>query len=201
MLSVGLTGGIGSGKSMFAALLADLGAEIVDADKIGHAVLEPGEPAWRAVVDQFGHEILVPGTMEIARKQLAEIVFNDPSKLAVLNAITHPRILERIAETFEMLGDTGEIVVLDSALIVGTGFEHMVEVIVVVDASDAVRKERLIRDRGMLPRDVDARVGSQIPRDVLLERADIVVVNDGDPERLKDEARRVWDELVQRSST
>lgn len=199
MLSVGLTGGIGSGKSMFAALLADLGAEIIDADAIGHAVLEPGEPAWRAVVDQFGHEILVPGTMEIARKRLAEIVFNDPSKLAVLNAITHPRILERIAETFEMLGDTGEIVVLDSALIVGTGSEHMVEVIVVVDASDAVRKERLIRDRGMLPRDVDARMGSQIPRDALLERADIVVVNGGDPERLKAEARRVWDELLQRS--
>ncbi|MEO8322771.1 MAG: dephospho-CoA kinase, partial [Actinomycetota bacterium] len=126
MLSVGLTGGIGSGKSTFAALLADLGAEIIDADAIGHEVLEPGEPAWRGVVDQFGHEILVPGTMEIARKRLAEIVFNDPSKLAVLNAITHPRILERLAETFEMLGDTGEIVVLDAALIVGTGFEHMV---------------------------------------------------------------------------
>ncbi len=139
MLSVGLTGGIGSGKSTFAAFLAERGAEIVDADAIGRSVLEPGEIAWRGVVDQFGHDILVPGTMEIARKQLAEIVFNDPSKLAALNAITHPRIVERIAQTFEMLSDTDEIVILDAALIVGTGFEQLVEVIIVVDASDEVR--------------------------------------------------------------
>lgn len=198
MLSVGLTGGIGSGKSTFAGFLAERGAEIIDADAIGRAVLEPGEVAWRGVVDQFGHDILVPGTMEIARKQLAEIVFNDPAKLAVLNAITHPRIVERIAQTFEMLSTTNEIVILDAALIVGTGFEQLVEVIIVVDASDEVRKRRLIAERGMLAADVDARMRSQVPREVLLARADIVVTNTGNVEELAAASGRVWDELVAR---
>lgn len=198
MLSVGLTGGIGSGKSTFASFLERQGAEIIDADAIGRAVLEPGETGWRAVVDQFGPGILVPGTMEIARKQLAAIVFNDPSKLAALNAITHPRIVERIAETFEMLRETDEIVVLDAALIVGTGFEQLVDVIIVVDASDELRTRRLTGERGMHARDVEARMRSQIPRDVLLARADIVVPNNGDLEELATSAVKVWDELVAR---
>lgn len=198
MLSVGLTGGIGSGKSTFASFLERQGAEIIDADAIGRAVLEPGETGWRAVVDQFGPGILVPGTMEIARKQLAAIVFNDPSKLAALNAITHPRIVERIAETFEMLRETDEIVVLDAALIVGTGFEQLVDVIIVVDASDELRTRRLTGERGMHARDVEARMRSQMPRDVLLARADIVVPNNGDLEELATSAVKVWDELVAR---
>ncbi len=198
MLSVGLTGGIGSGKSTFGEYLRRLGAEIIDADGIGRAALAPGEPAWKGVVDQFGDEILEPGTMEISRGHLADIVFNDPAKLAALNAITHPRIVERIAETYEMLSDTNEIVILDAALLVGTGFEQLVELIIVVDAPEDLRRKRLHDERGLSYVDIDARMKSQPPPGVLLAKADIVVDNSGDEPHLEAEAERVWEELVAR---
>src|SRR5688572_14864126 len=128
MLVAGLTGGIGSGKSTFAALLAERGAQVIDADQIGRDILRPGEPAWHSVVDQFGDEILSPGTMNIDRKQLAGIVFSDPGKLAALNAITHPAIVARIADDLERLRNTDEVVILDAALIVELGLTDTVDV-------------------------------------------------------------------------
>jgi len=98
MLLVGLTGGIGSGKSTFAALLAERGAQIIDADLLGREALKPGEPAWHSVVDQFGDDVLVPGTMDIDRKRLAAIVFGNQASLAALNAIVHPVIMAEIAD-------------------------------------------------------------------------------------------------------
>jgi dephospho-CoA kinase len=198
MLSVGLTGGIGSGKSTFAKLLEERGATIIDADDIGRAALEPGQRAWREVVDQFGDEILVPGTIEVSRARLAEVVFKDPARLAALNAITHPRIFEQIAETFEMLRNTHEIVILDAALLVGTGLEGVVEMVIVVDAPQELRRERLVGNRAMTPEDVDARIQSQLPSSELLERADLVVLNDGDQAHLAAEADRVWTALVEK---
>src|SRR5688500_18911374 len=118
MLLVGLTGGIGSGKTTFAALLAERGAFVIDADKLGHEALSPGEPAWHSIVDQFGDEILAAGSLTIDRKVLGRIVFEDPRKLASLNAITHPVNLRKIADTLETLRDSDLIVVLDAALIV-----------------------------------------------------------------------------------
>ena len=197
MLLVGLTGGIGSGKTTLAALLAVLGAHPIDADELGHAALEPGEPAWKEVVGLFGDEILVPSTRDIDRKRLARIVFADKDKLAGLNAIVHPVIMRGIGDGLEHYRETDEIVVLDAALIVELGIHEMVDVLVVVTASEEVRSERLVA-RGMNVEDALARMAAQAPSEELLERADIVVDNDGDLDHLRAEATRVFAELRSR---
>ena len=196
MLVVGLTGGIGAGKSTLASMLAERGAHLIDADQLGRDALRPGQPAWHSVVDQFGDEILVEGSMEIDRRRLAEVVFAHPGKLAALNAIVHPVILKGIADELEELKDWDGIVVLDAALVVETGLESVMDVIVVVDTPRDLRRDRMIRSRDMTAADFEARADSQASRDKLLERADIVVRNDGDLANLADEADRVWAELV-----
>ena len=198
MLLVGLTGGIGAGKSTFAALLAERGAQVVDADALGRAALAPGKPAWHGVVSQFGDEILVPGSMDVDRARLAEVVFNDKGKLAALNAIVHPVILAGVADRLEELRDTDEIVVLDAALIVDMGLAKGLDVLIVVVATEDERYARLLRGRGMTRAQVTARMASQTSEATLLERADIVVRNDGSPQDLAAEADRVWAELVAR---
>lgn len=200
MFTVGLTGGIGSGKSTFAVLLAERGAQVIDADQLGRDALRPGQPAWHSVVDTFGDEILVEGTMDIDRKALAAVVFADRNKLAVLNAITHPVIAEGIANALEQLSHTDEVVILDAALMVELGLDRIVNALIVVDAPDEVRKARLVRSRGMTLEDVEARIKAQAPRSELLERADIVVHNGGSLEDLAREADRVWAELKERAA-
>lgn len=195
MLTVGLTGGIGSGKSTFASLLERRGAEVIDADALGRVALEPGSPSWHSVVAQFGDEILAPG-MEIDRRRLAEIVFASSEALAALNAIVHPVILQRIAETLEMLSGTDEIVVVDAALIVEIGLAESVDLLVVVEADEDVRRRRLANERGMSLEDIDARIKSQAHPDDLSRRADILVRNDGSLDDLEAEADRVWAELT-----
>ena len=199
MYVVGLTGGIGSGKSTFAALLAERGARLVDADRLGREALHPGQPAWHSVVDQFGDEILVEGTMDIDRRRLAEIVFGDAGKLTALNAIVHPVILAGIADRLESYRGTDDVVVVDAALIVELGLDSSMDALVVLDASPRIRKQRLVRDRRMDPMDVEARMAAQMSRDELLSRADFVVQNDGTLEGLEREADRIWDELRKRA--
>ncbi|MDQ4095305.1 MAG: dephospho-CoA kinase [Actinomycetota bacterium] len=194
MLFAGVTGGIGAGKSTFVALLAERGAQVIDADLIGRDILKPDEPAWHSVVDQFGDEILVPASMEIDRKRLAEIVFNNRHKLAALNAITHPAIFSRIADDLDRLRNTDTVVILDAAIIVETGLHKNMDVLIAVVAEAEVRRQRLVR-RGMSLRDIDARMSSQLDQQELESLADIVVRNDGDIETLTKEADRVWAEL------
>lgn len=198
MLVAGLTGGIGSGKSTFAALLVERGAQVIDADQIARDALQPSQPAWHSVVDQFGNFVLSAHSMEIDRKRLAEVVFNDPKKLAALNAIVHPVVFRRIADAIEMLSGTDEIVVLDAALIIETGLDKALDALIVVTADESNRRTRLVRTRGMSPREVNARMASQASADDLLAKADIVVTNDGDIEELVAEADRVWAELERR---
>lgn len=198
MLVVGLTGGIGSGKSTFAALLAERGAQIIDADLLGREALRPGEPAWHSVADTFGDEILVEHTMDIDRKKLAGIVFNDPQKLAALNAIVHPIIVGGIADRLERLKHTDEVVILDAALIVELGLADSVDKVVVVTADVNNRRRRLAELRGMAHEDIMARIGAQASEKDLIAKADIVVRNNGDLAALNDEADRVWAELEKR---
>ena len=200
MLVVGLTGGIGSGKSTFAALLAERGAQIIDADLLGRDALQPGQPAWHSVADTFGDEVLVEGTMNIDRKRLASIVFNSKQKLAALNAIVHPIIMKGIADALEALRGTQEIVILDAALIVELGLAGSVDLVVVVTADVDARRRRLAEMRGMAHDDIMARIGSQAPEEDLIARADIVVKNNRDMAGLADEADRVWAELERRNS-
>lgn len=198
MLSVGLTGGIGAGKSTFAALLAERGAQIVDADQIGRDALQPGRPAWHSVVGQFGDEILVPGEMHVDRKRLAAIVFDDPRKLAALNAIVHPVILQRIADDLERLSRTDAVVVIDAALIAELGLKDSLDALIVVTTSRRERAERLVRARGMSLDDVNARMAAQTSPEDLEAQADVVVRNDGTLDDLAAEADRVWKLLQDR---
>lgn len=198
MLLVGLTGGIGSGKSTFASLLLERGAQIIDADELGRRALEPGRQPWHSVIDTFGDEILSPGTMEIDRKRLADIVFSDRRKLAALNAIVHPVIMKGVADSLDVLRGTDEIVILDAALLVDVGLHRDVDVLIVVTASEDVRRKRLLAGRGMVERDINARMAAQAGEDKLIEMADIVVRNEGSVEALGSEADRVWAELEKR---
>jgi dephospho-CoA kinase len=199
VLVVGLTGGIGSGKSTLAALLAERGAVVIDADALGHAALAPGQPAWNSIVDQFGDDVLSAGSMEIDRKQLGRIVFEDPRKLAALNAITHPVILRRIADMLEEHRSTSAVVILDAALIVELGLTDSVDLVVVVTATHQTRRERLVSSRGMTVADIDARVAAQARPEDLEARADIVVMNDGSLEELSLQAERLWETLEERA--
>lgn len=195
MLVVGLTGGIGSGKSTLGALLEQRGAHLVDADELGRMALEPGQDAWRAVVGQFGREILISGTMDIDRRRLAEMVFGDSRKLAVLNEIVHPVILSRIADVLESLDGTDSIVVIDAALLSEIGLADAVGKLIVVIAESDIRIERLMRDRNMSREEVQARIDAQADSSEVAARADFVVFNDWSIAKLEAEAQRLWDHL------
>ena len=198
MLLVGLTGGIGSGKSTFAALLAERGAHVIDADQVGRDALQPGESAWHKTVEHFGDDILKPNSREIDRAALARVVFADHEKLTTLNAIVHPMILGTIADTLERLRDTDSVVVLDAALLIETGLADGVDLLVVVDSPRAARIERLETGRGMPADESQARMDVQHDPEELKQRADIVVDNSGDLAALAAEADRVWAELEAR---
>lgn len=195
MLFVGVTGGIGSGKTTFVALLAERGAQVIDADLLARDALRPDRPAWHSVVDQFGREVLTPHSMEIDRKRLAEIVFGDRNKLAALNAIVHPVVFDGIANALEKLRHTDSVVVLDAALMVETGLDRNVDVLIAVVAPEVLREERLERERGMSPLEIQRRMASQVDEERLRERASIVVENRGSLEDLQTQADRVWAEL------
>jgi dephospho-CoA kinase len=195
MFVVGLTGGIGSGKSTFAALLAEQGARVVDADLLGREALQPGRPAWHSVVDQFGDEVLAGHSLQIDRKRLAEIVFADRDKLAALNAIVHPVIIKGIADALDKLRNTDEIVILDAALILELGLSEGLDALVVVVADENLRKKRLAKERGMSNADIVARMRTQAGPEEQEAKADLVVRNNGNVEELTREAERVWLEL------
>ncbi|RKS09757.1 dephospho-CoA kinase [Nocardiopsis sp. Huas11] len=200
MLKVGLTGGIGSGKSAVSAGLAEHGAVIVDADAIAREVVEPGTPGLAAVVAEFGEEVLTSdGRLDRAR--LGEIVFADEAKLARLNAIVHPLVGERSAELMERATESGaDVVVYDVPLLVENDLGAFYDVVVVVDAPDETRVERVASDRGM-PRDqVWARIRNQADRDTRLAAADLVVDNSGSREELRDRVADLWRALVARAS-
>jgi dephospho-CoA kinase len=197
VLLVGVTGGIGSGKSLFSALLAERGAQVIDADAYGREALRPGQPAWHSVLAQFGRDLLVPQSMEIDRQALADVVFNDHDKLAALNAIVHPMLFSAIADSVERLSQTDEIVVIDAAILVETGMDKILDTLIVVHTDESLRRERL-RKRGMSPADIEARMSSQASPVDLLAKADIVVCNNGSLDELVREAERVWVDLSSR---
>lgn len=187
---VGLTGGIGSGKSTVSALLAQRGAVIIDADVIAREVVAPGGPAYQGVVDRFGARILRPdGTID--RPALAEIVFNDPAALADLNGLTWPAVGAEIAERMGAHAGTEAIVVLDAPLLVESGRDN-VAALIVVDCPEDVALDRLVRLRGMDPEDARRRMAAQASRDERRARADIVIDNSGDLGSLEAQVDEAW---------
>ncbi|MFE7956857.1 dephospho-CoA kinase [Streptomyces sp. NPDC057413] len=197
MLTVGLTGGIGAGKSEVSRLLVECGAVLIDADRIAREVVEPGTPGLAAVVETFGPEVLtVDGRLD--RPKLGSIVFADPAKLAALNAIVHPLVGARSRE-LEQAAAEDAVVVHDVPLLTENGLAPLYDVVVVVDASPATQLDRLVRLRGMTEEDARARMAAQASREKRLEIADIVIDNDVPLERLQRRVREVWEELARRA--
>ncbi|MFD6880202.1 MULTISPECIES: dephospho-CoA kinase [unclassified Streptomyces] len=197
MLKVGLTGGIGAGKSEVSRLLAEYGAVVVDADRIAREVVEPGTPGLAAVVEAFGESVLT-ATGELDRPALGAIVFGDPDKLRALNAIVHPLVGARSAE-LEGAAGPDAIVVHDVPLLAENGLAPLYDLVVVVDASPETQLARLTARRGMTEEDARARMAVQATREQRLAVATLVIDNDGPLEALEPQVRTVWDRLTKRA--
>ncbi|GCB50272.1 dephospho-CoA kinase [Streptomyces sp. NL15-2K] len=197
MLKVGLTGGIGAGKSEVSRLLVECGAVLIDADRIAREVVAPGTPGLAAVVEAFGEEILAAdGSLD--RPKLGSIVFADPEELARLNAIVHPLVGARSRE-LETAAAEDAVVVHDVPLLAENGLAPLYDVVVVVDANPETQLDRLVRLRGMTEADARARMAAQATREKRLEIADIVIDNDVPLEELQRRVRDVWADLVRRA--
>ena len=201
MLLVGLTGGIGSGKSTVAAGLAARGAAVVDADAISHEIMEPGGAAYGPVVERFGPSI-VGSDGRIDRPAVAALVFNDPESLAALNALTHPVIGRVMAERMAEAAARAEIVVLDIPLLnIATRDRFSFGAVVVVDTPEAVAVERLVTQRGFTEEDARARIAAQISREERRGLADLVIDNSGTRQALETEMDRAWAWLSERAAS
>ncbi|MFI1756178.1 dephospho-CoA kinase [Streptomyces sp. NPDC020571] len=199
MLKVGLTGGIGAGKSEVSRLLVEHGAVLIDADRIAREVVAPGTPGLAAVVEAFGEDVLAEdGSLD--RPKLGAIVFADPQKLAVLNGIVHPLVGER-SRALEEAAAEDAVVVHDVPLLTENGLAPLYDLVVVVDAAPATQLDRLVRLRGMTEQDARARMAAQATRKQRREIADLVVDNDVPLEELRRRVKEVWDELVRRTHT
>ena len=195
MLLIGLTGGIGSGKSTVSALLADRGAVIIDADAITRELQRPGTDVFAAMVERFGAEI-VDQEGELDRQRVADIVFNDPEALLDLGAIVHPAVGQEIAGRLAATVDTDDIVVLDVPLLVESGRDDMAA-LVVVDVDPEIAVDRLVHQRGMREDDVRARMSRQASREERLARADEVLDNSGSLEALAAQVAALWGRLLE----
>jgi dephospho-CoA kinase len=202
VLLVGLTGGIASGKSVVAARLAELGAVVVDADRVAREVVEPGTPGLAAVVEAFGPGVLgLDGTLD--RPTLGAIVFTDPAKLKILNGITHPAVLERSHELFAAAeaADRDAIVVYDVPLLLEARSEgREFEVVVVVEAEPEVRVRRMVELRGMTEDDARNRIASQASNEARRAIADLVIDSNGTLAETLRQTDEVWLKLRQRVS-
>lgn len=194
MLKVGLTGGMGSGKSTVARRFAELGAVIIDADQIARDVVEPGEPALAELAEAFGEGILLDDG-SLNRGELAKRAFVSAEKTELLNSITHPRIEQRTEEQFNAAGDA--IIVFDSPLLIEMGQSEAQDLVVVVHTPVEVRLDRLVESRGVDREDAKQRIAKQIGDDKRLQFADVVLENSGTEEDLVHQVDRIWERIIQ----
>ncbi|MFI9765466.1 dephospho-CoA kinase [Streptomyces sp. NPDC052415] len=197
MLKVGLTGGIGAGKSEVSRLLVAHGAVLIDADRIAREVVAPGTPGLAAVVAAFGEDVLAEdGSLD--RPKLGAVVFAEPDRLAVLNSIVHPLVGARSRE-LEQAAAEDAVVVHDVPLLTENGLAPLYDLVVVVDAAPGTQLDRLVRLRGMTEEDARARMAAQATREKRREIADIVIDNDVPLKELQQRVREVWAELERRA--
>ncbi len=193
-MRVGLTGGVGSGKSSVATILRELGATIIDGDVLAREVVERGTPGLDQVVAAFGTEILTADG-DLDRPKLGAIVFNDAEQRALLESIVHPLIFERYA-ALEAATGPDDLVVHDIPLLAETGRAAEFDAVVVVDVPDEIRIERMLRDRGWTREDAESRIASQATRDQRLAIATHVIDNAGTREQLRERVEQVFAELT-----
>lgn len=194
---IGLTGGIGAGKSLVGGMLADLGAHVIDTDKVGHRIYAAGSEGWRRLVDAFGDGIVAAdGTID--RKRLAAIVFTDPERRRALNAIVHPLIFQEILREIadrRAAGFTGHVV-LEAPILVEAKGTGLVDRIWVVAAPAHAIHDRLAASRDLTPDEIDARMAAQLSDADRRAHADLVIENDGDVATLRRGVEGAWRTLA-----
>lgn len=197
MLTIGLTGGIGSGKSEVADILRELGAQVIDADLVGHETYRRGEPAWDQVVEAFGSGV-VGQDGEIDRGRLGRIVFGDPGSLKRLTDIVWPRIREGLEKRITRERDNGDttVLVVEAAVLFEAGWDRLFDEIWVVTAPEADVLERLERQRNQKPAQTRARLRAQMTNEEREQRADVTVRNDEDRAALAATVRQLWTDRV-----
>jgi dephospho-CoA kinase len=193
---IGLTGGIGAGKTAVAQLLATLGARVIDADRIGHEVYRPGSEGFRRVVEAFGPGI-VGADGAIDRPALARVVFSDSQALARLNAIVHPLIAAELARRIAATRAAGHAgpVVIEAAVLLEAGWQRIVDRVWVVSASRENAIARVMASRGLSRADVERRLDAQMPDEERRGLADLVIENDGSPDALRAKVEDAWQTL------
>jgi len=191
MKVIGLTGGIGSGKSTVAGFLRDLGAAVIDADKVGHEVLAPETEGWQEVVETFGQDFLTPQN-EINRKKLAQMVFDNPSALETLNRITHRRILDEVKNRLRKYEEQGFCVaVVEAALLVEAGWAPLMDEVWLVVTPQKLTLQRL-EQRGLPASEARARIAAQIPGEEKINLATEIIQNDGSLDDLRNKVEKLW---------
>jgi dephospho-CoA kinase len=192
---VGLTGGIASGKSTFAAALRARGVPVVDADALARAAVAPGTPALAEIARTFGPDVIGPdGALD--RRRMGALVFSDAASRARLEAITHPAVRVAMAEETRRLADAGhDLAFYDTPLLYEVGLDRALDSVVVVWAPPAIQRARLVARDGLSPDAADARIAAQQPIDDKASRADFVVENVGDPGALGPKAERLLADL------
>jgi len=201
MLTIGLTGGIGTGKSTVAKILNQLGARVLDADKVGHDIYLPGGPAYDEVVDAFGKSILAPDAT-IDRKLLGPIVFADPAALKRLNTIVHPKMFARMRQMVDDIrrgGDRSPIVI-EAAILIEANWIPLCDEIWLVTASRENVIRRIERDRGLKPEQTEARIRAQLPDQERRRHAALVIENDGTLDELRAKLAEIWRDALERNA-
>jgi dephospho-CoA kinase len=194
---IGLTGGIGAGKSTVTQMLEALGAAVIDADKVGHQIYLPDLPAWREIVDTFGPEVL-NADRTINRQALGKLVFADPEALRTLNRIVHPKMFDRMGELIAEMRARGgmKAIVVEAAVLIEANWMALVDQVWVVVASEAVVVDRLAKQRHLSSEQVRTRIAAQLTNDERLKHADVVIRNDGSLEEVRHAVQQAWDQLA-----
>ena len=193
MIVIGLTGGIGTGKSEVARILEEIGAYIIDADRLGHSAYLPHSEIWEEVVKEFGNGVLLPDE-EIDRKKLGSIVFNDPVQLAKLNEIMHPRMGQMVANIIE--GLDAEVVVVEAALLLEAGWDALVDEVWCTGASEDVVIDRLKARNGLNKEEAQKRINAQMSVDERKSRSQVMIENNGDLAQLTTVVEQIWENRV-----
>ncbi len=198
-LIVGLTGGIVGGKSTVALMFKDLGAEIVDADKLGHSVISPHKPAWKKIVKIFGNNILQKN-LTIDREKLGKIVFANQTFLKKLNEITHPEIINLIKEEINSIeNDTRNpknILIIDAALIYEAKIDRLMDKIIVVYIDEEEQIKRLFKRNNLSRKESLQRIRSQMPMKEKVKMADYVIDNNSSLDKTREQVEKIWEELM-----
>jgi dephospho-CoA kinase len=196
MIVIGLTGGIGTGKSEVARILQGLGAVLISADQVGHEVYKPHSEIWQEVVKAFGEEILQPNG-EIDRRKLGSIVFSHPQQLARLNQIMHPRMAAMVARRIEELREEGvSVVVVEAALLFEAGWDSLVDEVWATDSTVEAVTNRLQSRNGLSEEEITKRINSQMPAKERLGRSNVVIDNSGDVANLERIIQSLWNNRV-----